>query len=140
MSEPSRRRRVRGKVEQLQLLSAHAAALQLGVNPRTAQKRAQRAFLTGGSVVQVIAGADVAPLAWWEELLCSEPIRRVRPRFQVDALEDEDGPWNWECMIGVPGDPEYDAAVREQELARRRFLYRQKQRRERAAAAAGVGE
>jgi hypothetical protein len=37
-------------------------------------------------------------------------------------------------MFGVPGDPEYNAAVHEQELARRRFLYRQKKRGERAAA------
>jgi hypothetical protein len=62
MNQASRRRR--GKAVHLQLLSAHAAALQLGVNPRTAQKRAQRAFLSSQSAVWVIAGAYVAPLTW----------------------------------------------------------------------------
>ena len=85
----------------------------------------------------MLAGAYVAPQAWWVELLCSEPIRPGRPRTKSDkdlwgALDPENEFWVWECMIGCPGDPEYDAAVHAQQLARRRFLYRQKKRRERA--------
>jgi hypothetical protein len=124
--------------EQL-LLSARAAAQRLGVNPRTVQKRAARAMVAGPLEVQTIAGSYVAPLSWWVELLTAEPIRRGRPRLAFEASVDDEI-WHWECMIGCPGDPEYDAAVREQQLARRRYLYRQRDRAAARAAVVDVGE
>ena len=66
-----------------QLLSAREAALRLGVQPRTAQKRARRARRGGDQTVRWIAGAYVAPASWWQELLCTEPITPGRPRKAV---------------------------------------------------------
>jgi hypothetical protein len=62
-----------------QLLSARAAALQLHVNPRTAQLRARRALRAGDPLMQMIAGAYVAPLWWWQ-LLLAKPMKVGRPR------------------------------------------------------------
>jgi hypothetical protein len=49
------------------------------VNPRTAQLRARRALRAGDPLVQMIAGAYVAPLGWWKRLL-KQPITPGRPR------------------------------------------------------------
>jgi hypothetical protein len=121
---------------ELQLLSARAAAIRLGVNPRTAQKRAQRAMVAGAPEVQTIAGAYCAPEAWWVKLLTERPIRPGRP-----LLDDFPG-WELpqECLIGVLGDPELEARERELTNARRRWRYHQKRVAVRAAAAPAVGD
>jgi hypothetical protein len=76
----------RAPFDREQLLTAQAAALQLGVNPRTAQLRARRALVAGTSAVRCIAGAYVAPESWWVKSLIEQPIRlsydgRVSPRI-----------------------------------------------------------
>jgi hypothetical protein len=58
------------------LLSVREAALSLAVNPSTAQLRARQRLRAGYPAVRIIAGAYVAPLGWWQELL-KHPITPV---------------------------------------------------------------
>jgi hypothetical protein len=55
------------------------AALQLQVNPRTAQLRARRALKSRDPAVRTIARAYVAPDWWWQKIL-AKPIKVGRPR------------------------------------------------------------
>lgn len=75
------------------LWSAREAALRLGVNPRTAQLRAGRAYKHGDKGVMWLAGAYCAPESWWRELFAG-PVRPGRPptkRVHVDR-DHPDGP------------------------------------------------
>jgi hypothetical protein len=88
----------------------------------------------------LIAGAYVAPESWWVKTLIERPIRPGRPpiddqlRPEFWDQENEEEVWILEGLMGCPGDPDFDAAVREQHNARRRFLYRQKKKKKKRAA------
>ncbi|HLY29908.1 MAG TPA: hypothetical protein VKQ36_02660 [Ktedonobacterales bacterium] len=59
-------------------MSASEAATRLGGSQRVAQMRAKEAFGQGDSAVRRIAGAWVAPLAWWRIVLRPKPMGRPR--------------------------------------------------------------